>query len=89
MESVKYLPGNTVYSRANRPRVFTKQEQFIEELRHALLTSDKNYTQLASMAHVANSTVHNIASGKTKWPRHTTLFPLLAACKLRLAFVRE
>jgi predicted transcriptional regulator len=87
MSETRYLP--TAFPRRPRPRVFTKQEQFIESLREALLTSEKNYSQLARLANVANSTVHNIASGKTTWPRHTTLFPLLAACKLRLAFVAE
>jgi len=73
--------------RRKPPRVFTKQEQFIDSLREAILTSGLTYTILATRAGVSITTIQRLASGYTRWPRHTTLFPLLQAVGKRLAFV--
>lgn len=69
------------------PRSFTSNEEFIEEIRNLIFSCGKTYTQLAVESHVSNSTIANIASGKTRWPRHTTLFPLTAALSKKLALV--
>jgi transcriptional regulator with XRE-family HTH domain len=72
---------------SRHPRVFTEHERFLDALREALLTSKVTYKAIATKANVASSTVGNIASGKTRWPRHTTLFPLLKALGKTLAMV--
>lgn len=72
--------------RLYKPKVFTTQEAFMEELQSAIFASGIKYKDLASMASVANSTIANIANGTTRWPRHTTLFPLIAALNLEITF---
>jgi transcriptional regulator with XRE-family HTH domain len=84
MSNVVKLPANR-----SRPRTFTRHEDFIEALREELLTSKMRYTEIAIRAHVANSTISNIASGKTRWPRYTTLFPLLEVMRKRIALVDD
>jgi len=79
--------GKVIQLRRRQPRVFTKQEQFIDSLREAILTSGLTYTILATRAGVSVTTIQRLASGYTRWPRHTTLFPLLQAVGKRLAFV--
>jgi hypothetical protein len=76
-----------IHFESRHPRVFTEHERFIDALRMELLTSKMTYTLIASKAGVGHTTVGNIASGKTRWPRHTTLFPLLKALGKTLAMV--
>ena len=44
-----------------------------------LLRSKRTYTDVARVATLANSTVANIASGSTQWPRIETIIRILAA----------
>lgn len=64
---------------ANRPKSFTSAEKLIEQIREDILTSKDTYKVIAVRTGKATSTIANIASGKTRWPRDTTLFPLIAA----------
>lgn len=72
-----------------RPRTYDSAERFIERVREAVLTDGRSYTQLAILASVSSSTVGNLAIGKTRWPRSTTLFPLLAALGLEITLVER
>lgn len=48
-------------------------------LREELLTSGETYKIVAERAQLASSTVSNIASGATRWPRLETTIRLLSA----------
>ena len=45
--------------------------------------------ELAERCHLHPSTVSNMMSGKTKWPRDTTLFPVLDALGLEMRVVKK
>lgn len=67
-----------------KPRTFTSAEAFYDEVRERIHMCGMTYQQIADKAHVSKSTINNIAMGNTKWPRHTTLFPLLHALNMHL-----
>ena len=70
-----------------RPKTFTSNEAFIDELRDIILTSGFTYKQIAEHCNLSTTTVNRLAAGYTKWPRHTTLFAILKTMKKRLAIV--
>jgi len=72
-----------------RPHTYTSAERFIERVREAVLTDGRSYTVIAAKTNVAISTVHNIATGKTRWPRSTTLFPLLGVLGLEIHLIKN
>ena len=72
-----------------RPKTFTSQEALIEAVREEIFTSRKLYRIIAHECNVSPSTVANLASGKTRWPRPTTLFPLIHYLGFDLALVRR
>lgn len=51
----------------------------IKLLQEELLTSKSTYTAIARKAQVAITTVSNIASGQTRWPRLETIIRILSA----------
>jgi len=73
----------------NRPRTFTSAELMIEELREHIFKDTRTYKELATKAGVNSTTINNLAIGKTKWPRPTTLFPLLIALGLKVQLTRD
>lgn len=84
------LRNNVVeLKRLARPRVFTTNEELIDEVREELWKSGISWKRLAEQANLGQGTVQRLASGQTKWPRPTTLFPLLQALGLGLAVVRN
>lgn len=66
------------------PKTFTTNEAFVERIREEIFESRKTYNQLAADTGVGRTTIAKIANGTTRWPKHTTLFPLLAALNLHL-----
>lgn len=70
-------------------RSFTAAEQMIAEVREKVLTDGRTYTVLAGKAGVSPTTIGNLAMGKTRWPRPTTLFPLLVALRMHLELVDD
>jgi transcriptional regulator with XRE-family HTH domain len=72
-----------------RKRTFTTAEDLIEEVRTEIFRSGERYRVIAERTGVSNTTVSNLANGKTRWPRPTTLFPMLRSLKLALKMVRE
>jgi hypothetical protein len=72
-----------------RPRNFTTAERLIEEVRKEIFASGETNKVLAERTNVAQSTINNLATGKTRWPRPTTLFPLLASLRLEMQIVRK
>jgi transcriptional regulator with XRE-family HTH domain len=75
--------------RLPRPRSFTSAERLIEEVRSDIFASGEKYKDLAQKVGVSPTTIHNLASGKTRWPRPTTLFPMLHALGLEMALIKK
>ena len=72
-----------------KPRVFTSAERLIEEVRKDIFASGEHYKTLATQVGVSASTIGNLANGKTRWPRPTTLFPLLNALGMELRLIKK
>ncbi len=72
-----------------RPRVFTTAEAVIEDVRKEIFDDGDPYRKIAARCNVSATTIGNLASGKTRWPRPTTLFPLLNALGLEMRIVRK
>jgi len=70
-------------------RSFTSAEKVLDEVRTQIFRDGRPYKEIAGLCGVSLSTVHNIGSGKTKWPRPTTLFPMLAALNMELQLVKH
>ena len=70
-------------------RSFTSAEKVIDEVRNQIFKSNIPYKEIALKCNVSLSTVHNLGSGKTKWPRPTTLFPMLAALGMEMRIVKH
>jgi hypothetical protein len=81
--------SNVVRIPITRPRVYTSAEAMIGQVREKVLTCGHSYTLLAGKAGVSATTIGNLAIGKTRWPRPTTLFPLLVALKMHLELVED
>ena len=72
-----------------KPRAYTSAEKLIEEVRKGIFGDTDGYKKLAARVGVSQSTVSNLANGKTRWPRPTTLFPLLNALNMEMRLVRK
>lgn len=73
----------------SRPRTFTAYEEFVRTLQAAILADKRGYTAIANEAELSPGTVQRIATGDTRWPRHTTLFALCLVLKLRVTLTPE
>lgn len=71
------------------PRTFTSNERLIDALREEIFKDGRPFATLAAEAKVGRSTVAKLAQGGTRWPRPTTLFPLLAVLGLSLHLSRH
>ncbi len=72
-----------------RPRTFTTAERMIEEVRNRIFADRRGYKDIATQTKVATSTIANLARAKPRWPRPTTLFPLLVALRVHLELVDD
>ena len=88
-EKPRLLPLATGTIPERHKRSFTTAESLIEEVRKEIFGSQETYTKIAKLCDVAPSTVGNLASGKTRWPRPTTLFPILETLGLEMKFVKK
>jgi transcriptional regulator with XRE-family HTH domain len=70
-------------------RSFTSAEALIEEVRNQLFGTGENYKVIAERTNVSRSTINNLAIGKTRWPRPTTLCPLLDTLGLEMRMVKK
>lgn len=72
-----------------KPKTFTSAEAMMDEVR-AILHADRHTQKvIADRVGVSHSTISNISSGKTRWPRATTLFPLLDELGYRVSIQRK
>lgn len=71
-----------------KPRIFTARERLIEAVRQEAVKHGDGYKALAEECKLNRSTISRLVIGHTTWPRHTTLFPLLAALGLELRVVK-
>lgn len=69
---------------SNKPRTYTSAEAVLDAVREAIYMDGRAYRILADKTGVSSSTIYNIASGRTTWPRHTTLFPLMRTLGMRI-----
>lgn len=81
------MKRNVIPFRA-KPRVFTEREQVVDAVREAIFRSGLPYRVIAASAGTGQSTIANLANGKTRWPRDTTLFPVMRAVGIGLSVVQ-
>ena len=72
-----------------KPKTFTSAEAMMEEVRAIIAADHETQRVIAARVGVAPATIGNIASGKTRWPRQSTLFPLLDTLGYRLSIQRK
>lgn len=71
-----------LHSRNPKPKTFTAGEEIIEALQEEIHICGRTSKDLAHEAGVSPSTIDNLRVGRTRWPRPTTLFPLMKALGL-------
>ena len=76
-------------SEAQRKRSYTTAEKLIEEVRNQIFRDGRPYKDVAVVCNVSATTVRNLASGKTVWPRPTTLFPMFSALNMEMRLVKK
>lgn len=74
--------------KALKPRNYTSSEDVLDRLRAEIFEDGRPYKVLAAQMKISPSTLQNIASGKTMWPRPKTLFPLIQVLGLEINFTR-
>lgn len=67
-----------------KPRTFTKAEQVIEYMAQLVISDGRSYKKIAEQVGVSGSTLGKLANRSTRWPRPTTLFPLMQAMNVHL-----
>lgn len=72
-----------------KPKTFTSAEAMLEEVRGLIRANSSTIKVIAAQTGVATTTVYNIVGGKTRWPRSTTLFPLLDTLGYQLSIQRK
>lgn len=80
---------NAKLHRFPAPRTFTSNERLIDALREEIFRDGRPFAVIATEAKVGKSTIAKLAQGGTRWPRPTTLFPLLAVLGLSIRLHRE
>jgi transcriptional regulator with XRE-family HTH domain len=80
-------PHNLKLVTGSRPRSFTKPEAVLDAMREALFMDGRTYKVIAKDIGVSATTIGNIATGHTRWPRPTTLFPLMHALGIRMEII--
>lgn len=66
--------------------VFSDQLGYVEAMRGRIRNSDQKYKKIAETGEMSSSTVSNMASGKTRLPRFSTMFGLAASLGLEVTF---
>lgn len=69
--------NNVVPLRRTHPKTFTAPEAFIDRVAELIITDGRPYKVFAAGCHLSATTVQRLASRQTRWPRSTTLFPIL------------
>jgi DNA-binding phage protein len=84
------MPSHNVVPLRSRPLVqLVDSPVAIHLLQQELLASKATYTAIAQKAQVASSTVSNIASGQTRWPRLETIIRILSALNWQIIAQRN
>ena len=69
----------------NRKGGYSLPDDVMNDIRYRMHAYE--VADLAELAGVSKGTIYSIRSGRTKWPRGTTLFPILDALGLDLVLV--
>jgi DNA-binding phage protein len=72
-----------------RPRTYDSREAFMSALSEAIVADGRTHVQLALATSVSHTTISRIVSGDTRWPRYTTIFPLIQTLGLKLSLERR
>ena len=72
-----------------KPKTYTSAEAMLEEVRGLIRADSSTIKVIAAQTGVATTTIYNIVGGKTKWPRPTTMFPLLDTLGYRISIQRK
>jgi transcriptional regulator with XRE-family HTH domain len=67
-----------------RPQTFTTPERMLKHVRDHLFKSGRTNKEIAESCGVSPTTINSLMTGRTRWPRPTTLFPLLEALGLEI-----
>lgn len=71
------MSANVVKFPNGHKRTFTSQEAMIDAVRESIFKDGRTYKSIAEATGVCNGTIARLASGTTRWPKPSTLFPLL------------
>lgn len=64
--------------RLPKPKTFTSREALIDFVREQIMIDGRSYEKIAiATKSISGTTVGSLANGKTRWPRDTTLFPIM------------
>jgi transcriptional regulator with XRE-family HTH domain len=66
--------------------VFTDQFSYVQAMQGEVRTSHRKFNKLAEAGDMSGSTVANMAKGKTRLPRFSTMFGLANALGLEVTF---
>lgn len=66
----------------------TTAEDLTSAVQDRLLTCGMTLDHVAALSGVRASTIAHIRTGRTRWPRHTTILPLLPVLGLELCLRR-
>lgn len=72
-----------------KPQTFTSRERLIQAIVDEIYSSGKTFKKIAEECNLGTATVQRLASGSTRWPRATTLFPLLDALNIHIEIHRN
>lgn len=72
-----------------KPKTYTSQEALIDAVREQIFMCRRPYKDIAHDCGISSSTVSNLANGKTRWPRASTLFPLIHYLGFDLALTKR
>lgn len=68
----------------NYPDNIKSSEELLDIIRDAIFKDGRRYEDIAKDVGVTGVTIGNLARGDTKWPRATTLFPLVKMLDLKI-----
>jgi transcriptional regulator with XRE-family HTH domain len=67
-----------------RPQAFDNPERMLKHVRDHMFKCGRTNKDMADSCGVSKATINNLMTGRTRWPRPATLFPLLEALGLEI-----
>lgn len=79
---------NVVAFSQRKPQTFTAPEALIDQVAEFIITDGRTYKQFAAECSLSTNTIQRLASRQTRWPRATTLFPILAKLNVAISLTK-